>query len=56
MEKLTLQQKVGTIAIGNIVDIMLSNAENWEHISVYVEYVLRIKKQELDVYQRMEEI
>ena len=54
VEKLSLQQKVGVVTLENIVDIMLSTADNWKHISVYVEHVLRIKKQDLDVYHGME--
>lgn len=53
-ERLILQQNTGTVTLANIVDIMLSNEENWKHVSVYVECVLRIKKQDLDIYHRME--
>ena len=43
-ERLILQQNVGAVTVANIVDIMLRNPENWKHILMYVERVLRIKK------------
>ena len=53
-ERYALEQKVGIISSTNIISIMLYSREYWTHVAVFVESILRMKKQDLDEYYTLQ--
>ena len=48
-----LMPTVGTIMVANIVEIMISNIEKWTSVVKNVEFILRLKKRDLEPTEQL---
>ena len=53
-ERYVIEQKVCNISSENIVSIMLYSREYYTHVAVFVESILRMKKQDIDEYYTLQ--